>query len=669
MNSSSLYSLKKKRSWMPGLLAGLTFLIAACADVPTPTRAPDSPYPLSAATPPITITPPPATTPLQTFLVSAERGWDTLGLYVRPGQQFEVTATGSWSHEAEGILYGPGGAGRSEPDSTLPSAPIGALIGRIGDNPPFEIGEHAVLTADYGGELWVSINDHLGAPTENSGSLEVAVALGPEPSDPTQLLTNEIDGYRLLVPAGYQAVIYENGMCLTPTGAWMMACHVANAFIEVSAAGGRTLDQVADELTAEGNPDIPVRRTNLTISGVDAILLDDIYAYDVLRKVVIVHDDHTYLLTFAPWRDSLEDFTRLENLYDTVIRSFAFLPQPDSATPPEEATESRVTAVSPVAIYSGPGGEHPPVGTLAAGVAARVIGGQEGEYWPDRWMNIACPEGITGDCWVLWDMNALHPYEGPPAALNIPDPASLRIESSHTETSPDGRWQALATESEKVSLDGDLAFFFYVELTATSLEEGTSWTPVSEWHVYGLGLEPAPRPFYWSQDGHYLYYTSITVPDGGCGYFANSGESLDRLDLTDGTVAVLPPPRSRGILALSPDETRMAYLSYIDGYQLIVRDLGAAYTSGTAGGNSIQWQIPLDLVLPEAVSQIAWTPDGGQVLLTVTEVADNCQPARTTEWELDVATGEFGKVSNMDSPATNPPDPNVSSRQGAPNDT
>jgi WD40 repeat protein len=251
-------------------------------------------------------------------------------------------------------------------------------------------------------------------------------------------------------------------------------------------------------------------------------------------------------------------------------------------------------------------------------------------------------------------MNALYSSEGIPVALNIPDPASLRIESTYIETSPDGRWQALATESEQVSLDGDLAFFFYVELTVTSLEDGRTWKPVSEWHVYGLGHEPAPRPFLWSQDGRYLYYTSLIVPDGACGFFANSGEFLDRLDLTNGSVAVLQPPYSRWMLAISPDETRMAYLSASDGSSLIVRDLAVAYTEGPAGEVSIQWQIPLEIVSPEVVSQIDWSPDGQKVLVTVAEIANNCQPAQVTEWTLEVETGEFLEGTTLIYPTPTP---------------
>jgi len=60
------------------------------------------------------------------------------------------------------------------------------------------------------------------------------------------------------------------------------------------------------------------------------------------------------------------------------------------------------------------------------------------------------------------------------------------------------------------------------------------------------------------------------------------------------------------------------------------------------------------MVLPVNISQIAWSPDSRQVLVTVTELADNCQPTSATDWELDVATGEFVEISNSVFPTATP---------------
>jgi hypothetical protein len=315
----------------------------------------------------------------------------------------------------------------------------------------------------------------------------------------------------------------------------------------------------------------------------------------------------------------------------------------------------RVSAVSPVTIYGGPGSDYPRVGILEAGTNAQVLETVEG-----GWMNINCPDGIAGNCWILWDMNAIHSYEGPPVTLNIPDPSTLQIESTDETTSPDGHWEARVTQTETVALDGEFAFFFYVELTVTSLEDGTSWTPVSEWHVYGIGHENAPMPFYWSQDGRYLYYTSLFDMHGAC-LSMNIGERLDRLDLTDGTVALLQPPDAFRLLSISPPESIVAYLggqsiiNFAAHQVVVVRKLETAYDEGAAGQDSILWQIPLEIEWPIAVSEIVWSPDSSKLIVTATTMADAiCNKASSTTWELDIGTGEFVEVSKTVFPTATP---------------
>lgn len=168
----------------------------------------------------------------------------------------------------------------------------------------------------------------------------------------------------------------------------------------------------------------------------------------------------------------------------------------------------RLSAVSPVVIFRRPGDEYPPAGTLEAGVAVGVIESKQGDYWPETWFKITCPDGMTDPCWVLWDFNALYSYEGSPVNLEIPDPRSLKIESTNQTTSPDKRWRAVVSQTETATLGVDETRFFHVELKVTSLQDGTIWTPVSEWHAAGPGQEYAPQPFHWSQDGHYLYYSN-----------------------------------------------------------------------------------------------------------------------------------------------------------------
>ncbi len=305
----------------------------------TPTSAP-----LSGADPADTR----AVSTSQTYLLPALTGWDSIG-FVRPGQQFEITASGSWSIDPGAAPSGPGGMDQLDPEAMLPDAPAGALIGRIGDNPPFLVGEHLSQTAQFGGPLQLSINDQADGLADNTGSLEVTLTLGDRPEAGTQLLTNSYDGYMLLYPSAYHAVLYDDGLCLTLAETTTLACHVASAFIEDREAGGQSLEQAADAVAGEANPDIPVERSSLVVAGVDAVLLDNIYAQDVLRKVVLVYGERIYTLTFVPWDDTMEDFDRLEQLYNTLILSFTFLPgaeQPPPSGPAPDLSTMSVRSLS-----------------------------------------------------------------------------------------------------------------------------------------------------------------------------------------------------------------------------------------------------------------------------------------------------------------------------------
>src|SRR5215211_5545459 len=115
-------------------------------------------------------------------------------------------------------------------------------------------------------------------------------------------------------------------------------------------------------------------------------------------------------------------------------------------TSTEEEITSTISAIVPLTIYSGPGKDHPQIGILEAGAS-----GQVSEFGEGNWLKMVCPDGMGDSCWIMWDPNAFVLYEGPAVTLNIPDLASLKFETVATESSADGRWQALVTRSEAVS--------------------------------------------------------------------------------------------------------------------------------------------------------------------------------------------------------------------------
>ena len=168
--------------------------------------------------------------------------------------------------------------------------------------------------------------------------------------------------------------------------------------------------------------------------------------------------------------------------------------------------------------------------------------------------------------------------------------------------SPDGEWIAQAMAALPIVHGTYVSENYYTQLKVTSIDKTVEWTVVDEWSPWGLGYT-TPQPFHWSKDGQYLYFTNRPVPDG-CPGFVN-GSDLGRVDLSDGSVTEIVP--AVGLwLALSPDESRLAYVGY-GGRGLIVRDL----TTGE------EHEIGLDRGAEGAdLGHIVWAPDGTELMLT-----------------------------------------------------
>ncbi|NOH03498.1 MAG: hypothetical protein HND47_16810 [Chloroflexi bacterium] len=146
----------------------------------------------------------------------------------------------------------------------------------------------------------------------------------PEPMEGTKLLIREAVGYCLLYPVGYIEIeTVPTTVCLVPEGP-TMGCHNTNLIIEVENAGGRTVDEIADEIIADTRAEI--QRTNLSIAGEEAVVLEGLSGVASSRNVLLVHEDRRYELIFVPWDETDENFAKLSLLYNTVINSFTLLP-------------------------------------------------------------------------------------------------------------------------------------------------------------------------------------------------------------------------------------------------------------------------------------------------------------------------------------------------------
>ncbi len=144
---------------------------------------------LTTACPPHT--PPPTPSPPPYPLVDAQRAWVLL-CEVESGDLVEihVTGEGSWSINEEGYAStdGAGLPGVYRESAPLPSAPLGALIGRIGEGEPFLIGNQLTFEAPQTGTLAAQINDTwLG---DNLGALSVEIKINQPAEEGDNLIAN-----------------------------------------------------------------------------------------------------------------------------------------------------------------------------------------------------------------------------------------------------------------------------------------------------------------------------------------------------------------------------------------------------------------------------------------------------------------------------------------------
>jgi hypothetical protein len=146
-------------------------------------EAPESPMPRPES---IEIPKPPTRTPENRSLpVYANQGWIATDVCFDPRDSVEISADGDWSNgyysdggPAERKWYGATGYGESGDRSDglpVPSAQVGALIGKLDNGQPFFIGNATTKTIQNRGCLFLGINDSTSSLDDNDGKLIVRV--------------------------------------------------------------------------------------------------------------------------------------------------------------------------------------------------------------------------------------------------------------------------------------------------------------------------------------------------------------------------------------------------------------------------------------------------------------------------------------------------------------
>lgn len=114
--------------------------------------------------------------PSGSIRVPANAGWVNTGIQVRQGQTLLFNTSGEvrLSTDPEDVATPAGSKkGRRVQNGPLPGALAGALVGRIGNGPPFGIGDQTSIVAPASGTLFLTVNDDV--MNDNTGEFVVTV--------------------------------------------------------------------------------------------------------------------------------------------------------------------------------------------------------------------------------------------------------------------------------------------------------------------------------------------------------------------------------------------------------------------------------------------------------------------------------------------------------------
>ena len=117
-------------------------------------------------------------TPSRTIVVPSTNQWTSTGIHVNQGDRLQFQSSGEIQLRPANFNDRAGTAGslqgRTAPNSPLPKALAGALIGRIDSGPAFGIGNQTTIVAPATGTLYLGINDDV--LTDNSGEFRVTIS-------------------------------------------------------------------------------------------------------------------------------------------------------------------------------------------------------------------------------------------------------------------------------------------------------------------------------------------------------------------------------------------------------------------------------------------------------------------------------------------------------------
>lgn len=129
----------------------------------------------------------------KTIPIVLTQPWTQTGLTITQGQSVRITAEGTmdWcscptccqgaKRKGTPTTATPDGASCSSKGFAFPDLPCWALVGRIGNGKPFNVGSSLTFTAETSGELFLGVNDSY--YPDNAGDWKAAIIMGPTLSE------------------------------------------------------------------------------------------------------------------------------------------------------------------------------------------------------------------------------------------------------------------------------------------------------------------------------------------------------------------------------------------------------------------------------------------------------------------------------------------------------
>ncbi len=127
-----------------------------------------------------------------TLIISANAIWQDTHIYVKKGEQIQISAEGSWSAGKENKKTGPKGMDKFLSEESLSrSLPVGALIGRIG-RVIFLVGNEFKGTSPAEGILFLSMNDNPYEFPSHRGNMTVVARSNFQDLEAKDFVTDQI---------------------------------------------------------------------------------------------------------------------------------------------------------------------------------------------------------------------------------------------------------------------------------------------------------------------------------------------------------------------------------------------------------------------------------------------------------------------------------------------